>query len=66
MEAKYSLDMFKNNETINMWGELFNSLMEGREEYRKLQKKLKINITMKIWRNIEWKNIINMRRILIR
>ena len=41
MEAKYSLDMFKNNETINMWGELFNSLMEGREEYRKLQKKVK-------------------------
>ena len=30
MEAKYSLDMFKNNETIIMWQELFNGLMKGK------------------------------------
>ena len=40
MEAKYSLDMFKNNETIDMWGDLFNSLMKGNDEFRKLQKKV--------------------------
>ena len=40
MEAKYSLDMFKNNETINMWGDLFTALMKGDKEYRKLQKKV--------------------------
>ena len=40
MEAKYSLDMFKNNETINMWGELFSALLKGKDEYKKLQKKV--------------------------
>ena len=40
LEAKYSLDMFKNNETIDMWGYLFNSLMKGNDEFRKLQKKV--------------------------
>ena len=41
MEAKYSLDMFKNNETINMWGDLFQALLKGNDEYKKLQKKVK-------------------------
>ena len=40
IEAKESLDMFKNNETIGQWGELFSSLMKGRDEYRKFQKKV--------------------------
>ena len=40
LEAKYSLDMFKNNETIDMWGYLFTSLMKGNDEFRKLQKKV--------------------------
>ena len=39
IEAKESLDMFKNNETIGQWGELFSSLMKGKDEYRKFQKK---------------------------
>ena len=40
MEAKYSLDMFKNNETIIMWQELFNGLMKGKNEFKKFQKKV--------------------------
>ena len=40
IEAKYSLDMFKNNETIQEWGDLFNALMKGKDEYRKLQKRI--------------------------
>ena len=40
MEAKYSLDMFKNNETIHMWEDLFSALLKGKDEYRKLQKKV--------------------------
>ena len=36
-EAKLSLNQFKNNETIELWGRLFNSLLEGEEAYRKLQ-----------------------------
>ena len=40
-EAKLSLDMFKNKETIDTWGELFTSLLIGDIEYRKLQKKIK-------------------------
>ena len=40
MEAKYSLDMFKNNETIVMWQELFSGLMKGKNEFKKFQKKV--------------------------
>ena len=40
MEAKYSLDMFKNNETIIMWKELFKALMKGKKEFQKFQKKV--------------------------
>ena len=40
LEAKYSLDMFKNNETIHMWEDLFSALLKGKDEYRKLQKKV--------------------------
>ena len=40
MEAKYSLDMFKNNETVLMWEELFEALMQGKDEYKKFQKKV--------------------------
>ncbi len=36
-EAKLSLNQFKNNETIELWGRLFNSLLKGEEAYRKLQ-----------------------------
>ena len=40
-EAKLSLDMFKNKETIDTWGELFTSLLKGDDEYRKFQNKIK-------------------------
>ena len=40
LEAKYSLDMFKNNETIIMWKELFKALMKGKKEFQKFQKKV--------------------------
>ena len=40
MEAKYSLDMFKNNETTLMWEELFDSLMKGNSEFKKFQQKV--------------------------
>ena len=36
-KAKLSLNQFKNNETVELWGRLFNSLLEGEEAYRKLQ-----------------------------
>ena len=39
IEAKLSLDMFKNDETIEAWGELFTSLLSGEKEYRKFQEK---------------------------
>jgi len=39
MEAKYSLDMYNNNDTINAWGELFRSLLKGENEYHKFQEK---------------------------
>ena len=32
--------MFKNNETIHMWEDLFSALLKGKDEYRKLQKKV--------------------------
>ena len=40
LEAKLSLDMYKNNETIKSWGQLFKSLLKGENEYRKFQKKI--------------------------
>lgn len=40
MEAKYSLDMYNNNETIKTWGELFKSLLKGENEYRNFQNKI--------------------------
>lgn len=39
MEAKYSLDMYNNNDTINAWGELFKSLLKGENEYHNFQEK---------------------------
>ena len=39
-EAKLSLYQFNNNDTIHMWGRLFDSLDKGVEEYRKLQKEI--------------------------
>ena len=40
-EAKKSLDMFKNNETVEIWGRLCDSLLSNdREEYRKLQNEM--------------------------
>ena len=37
-EAKKSLDVFKNNETVELWGRLCDSLLsDDREDYRKLQ-----------------------------
>ena len=38
--AKESLNKFKNNETVEMWGRLFNSLLEGEEAYRRLQNEI--------------------------
>jgi hypothetical protein len=35
--AKLSLNQFSNNETVELWGRLFNALLEGKEAYRKLQ-----------------------------
>ena len=40
-EAKLSLDMFKNKETIETWGELFTSLLKGEKEYRDFQHKIR-------------------------
>ena len=40
MEAKLSLDMYKNNETIEKWGRLFKSLLRGENEYHKFQQKI--------------------------
>ena len=40
LEAKLSLDIYKNNETIGTWGELFKSLLKGDDEYHKFQKKI--------------------------
>ena len=36
-EAKLSLNQFSNNETVELWGRLFNSLLEGEDSYRRLQ-----------------------------
>ena len=40
--------MFKNNETIKTWGELFTSILKGDIEYRKFQKKIKKKYNDKI------------------
>jgi len=39
-KAKLSLNQFKNNETVQLWGRLFDSLLEGEEAYRNLQKEI--------------------------
>ena len=36
-EAKLSLNIFKNNDTIIRWENLFNSLINGTEDYNKFQ-----------------------------
>ena len=40
-EGKLSLDMYKNEETIAKWEELFSSLLEGKDSYKKFQDKIK-------------------------
>ena len=41
LEAKKSLDMFKNNETVEIWGRLCDSLLsKDRDDYRKLQNEM--------------------------
>ena len=40
MEAKLSLDIYKNSETIETWGNLFRSLLRGEDAYRKFQQKI--------------------------
>ena len=43
--AKKSLDVFKNNETAELWGRLCDSLLSSdREDYRKLQKDIENSI----------------------
>ena len=39
-KSKLSLNQFKNNETVQLWGRLFDSLLEGNDAYRKLQKEI--------------------------
>ena len=39
-KAKLSLNQFKNNETVQLWGRLFDSLLEGTDAYRNLQKEI--------------------------
>ena len=39
-EAKLSLDMYNNNDTVILWEKLINSLINGTEEYKKLQKEV--------------------------
>ena len=40
-EAKKSLDVVKNNETVELWGRLCDSLLsDDREDYRRLQKEI--------------------------
>ena len=38
--SKLSLDKFSNNETVEIWGKLFESLIEGEDKYRELQKEI--------------------------
>ncbi len=39
-EAKLSLEMYNNNNTIIMWEKLINSLIKGNKEYKKLQEEV--------------------------
>ncbi len=39
-EAKLSLNMYNNNDTIIMWEKLINSLINGTEDYKKLQEEV--------------------------
>ena len=39
-ESKLSLNQFKNEETIKLWGRLFTSLLESESSYRELQKEI--------------------------
>ena len=39
-EAKLSLDMYKNSETIETWGRLFRSLLRGENAYHEFQQKI--------------------------
>ena len=39
-KSKLSLNQFKNNETVQIWGRLFDSLLEGEDTFRKLQKEI--------------------------
>ena len=39
-EAKLSLYKFNNNETSELWARLFNSLVNGEDEYQKLRKEI--------------------------
>ena len=41
-KAKLSLNQFSNNVTVELWGRLFDSLLEGEESYRKLQKEIEL------------------------
>ena len=36
--SKLSLNYFSNNETVEIWGKLFEALIEGEEKYRELQR----------------------------
>ena len=38
--SKLSLNQFSNNETVELWGRLFNALLEGEGAYRKLQNEI--------------------------
>ena len=39
-EAKLSLDMYNNNDTVKMWDNLFQSLINGTEDYYRFQKEV--------------------------
>ena len=46
---KKSLDVFKNNETVELWGRLYDSfLSEDRNEFRKLQRDIEKKYYMKL------------------
>ena len=38
--AKLSLNRFSNDETVEIWGELFDALNQGEKQFRELQKKI--------------------------
>ena len=40
-EAKLSLNKFTNEETTELWGRLFNSLLNGENEFQKLREEIK-------------------------